>query len=192
MVRDFLQHYIRPDSSVVDIGGGYCEFLNSVLAKEKHLIDLNPEAKLFAKGNIQIHHLDITQASAQEFGVKADYCFVSNFFEHLPDFHALLRVLNFIKSILKPNGQLIIIQPNYRYAYKEYFDFIDHMLPISDRSLKEAVQAVGYKVDVLIPRFLPFSTKSRVTSLLALKVYLKMPFVWRFFGKQLFMVARCP
>jgi SAM-dependent methyltransferase len=192
LVADFLQKHIRPDSSVVDIGGGYCEFLNAIQAKEKHLIDLNPEAHLFAKGDIKVHQLDITKARASDFGVQADYCFVSNFFEHLPDFQALLNVLDFIKQILKPGGKLIIIQPNYRFAYKEYFDFIDHMLPISDKSLKEAVEAVGYKVDLLIPRFLPFSTKSRATSIFALKMYLRLPLVWRFFGKQLFMIAECP
>ncbi|HYX33199.1 MAG TPA: methyltransferase domain-containing protein [Oligoflexus sp.] len=190
LVNEFLQKYIRLNSTVVDIGGGYCEFLNAVSAKEKHLIDLNPESQLFAQGNIRVHHLDILKANASDFGVKADYCFVSNFFEHLPDFQALLKVLSFIREILKPGGQLIIIQPNYRFAYKEYFDFIDHTLPISDRSLKEAVEAVGFKVDVLIPRFLPFSTKSRAASTVALKFYLKCPFFWRFFGKQLFMVVR--
>jgi hypothetical protein len=98
--------------------------------------------------------------------------------------------LGFVHSILNPGGKLIIIQPNYRFAYREYFDFIDHMLPISDKSLREAMEASGFEVETLIPRFLPFSTKSRAASPLALKVYLRMPWIWSFFGKQLFMVAK--
>jgi hypothetical protein len=47
--QSFLQKYIAGNSVVLDIGGGYCEFINQVQASKKYLIDLNPDAK-----NLQI------------------------------------------------------------------------------------------------------------------------------------------
>ena len=45
LIRDFLQKHIGKESDVLDIGGGYCEFINHIQAKEKYLIDLNPDSK---------------------------------------------------------------------------------------------------------------------------------------------------
>ena len=46
-------------------------------------------------------------------------------------------------------------------------------------------------VDLLIDRFLPYTTKSRLPAHPRLiSLYLKAPFVWRFLGKQFFAVAR--
>jgi len=88
------------------------------------------------------------------------------------------------------NGSLLIIQPNFKYSFKEYYDFIDHHLPITDASLKEVLQAVGYGIDELIPRFLPFTTKGRPSSPLLLAIYLKLPFLWNVLGGQMFVKAR--
>ena len=82
-----------------------------------------------------------------------------------------------------------MIQPNFKYAYREYYDFIDHYLPITDASLREVLQAIGYSIDELIPRFLPFTTKGRPSSPLLLKLYLKMPLAWFFLGGQMFVKA---
>lgn len=189
LVKDFLQSYIPKDSVLLDIAGGFCEFLNAAQAKEKHLVDLNPRSPEYATSAIHIHSCHVLDASKHISKNSIDVCFVSNFFEHLPSFQELLKVLAMIHELLKPGGRLIIIQPNYRFAYKEYFDFVDHMLPISDRSLTESLEACHFRIEKMIPRFLPFSTKSKAASTLALKAYLRMPFVWPLFGKQLFAVA---
>jgi hypothetical protein len=87
-------------------------------------------------------------------------------------------------------GVLLILQPNIRFAYREYWDFIDHVLPLSDKSLAEALMLTGFSIDKMIPRFLPYSTKSGlpVNSFLV-KWYLRLPFAWRIFGKQCFVAA---
>jgi hypothetical protein len=50
--------------------------------------------------------------------------------------------------------------------------------------------ATGFDVVTNIPRFLPYSTKSRLPSGPALvKLYLRVPLAWRVLGAQAFLVA---
>ena len=190
LIDEFLQDYVPPESAVLDIGGGYCEFINQIRAGEKCLIDLNPDSKLFADADVKVLNIDVFNLDNHtSFSEQFDRIFISNFFEHLRNKEELVEIISFCFDALKPSGSLLVIQPNFKYSYKEYYDFIDHQLPITHLSLQELLQTVGFKVDVMIPRFLPFSTKGRPASPLLLKVYLKLPFLWRFLGGQMFVKA---
>jgi len=140
LTEEFLQKYIDPESVVLDIGGGYCEFINQVKAREKYLIDLNPDSQLFAAPNVTIFNVDILNIKDQNILAKQyDTVFVSNFFEHLNSKEDLVKVLLFCFNHLNPGGSILIIQPNFKYSVKEYYDFIDHQLPITHLSLKEVL-----------------------------------------------------
>jgi hypothetical protein len=77
-----------------------------------------------------------------------------------------------------------------RYCAKDYWMFFDHITPVDDRALVEVLTATGYDVDLCIPRFLPYTTKSRLPSTAALvRAYLKVPLAWRVLGAQAFVVA---
>ncbi len=190
LIDEFLQDYVPPESAVLDIGGGYCEFINQIRAQEKCLIDLNPDSKLFAEADVKVLNIDVLNLENRTFfSEQFDRIFISNFFEHLRSKEELVEIISFCFDALKPSGSLLVIQPNFKYSYKEYYDFIDHQLPITHLSLQELLQTIGFKVDVMIPRFLPFSTKGRPASPLLLKIYLKLPFLWRFLGGQMFIKA---
>ncbi|MEG3973598.1 methyltransferase [Microcoleus sp. herbarium8] len=190
LIDEFLQDYVPPESAVLDIGGGYCEFINQILADKKCLIDLNPDSKLFANPDVKILNVDVLNCGDKSvFAEQFDRIFISNFFEHLRNKEELVEIISFCFDALKPSGSLLVIQPNFKYSYKEYYDFIDHQLPITHLSLQELLQTVGFDVEVMIPRFLPFSTKGRPASPLLLKIYLKLPFLWRFLGGQMFVKA---
>ena len=69
--------------------------------------------------------------------------------------------------------------------------FFDHITPVDDRALAEAFAATGFDVELNIPRFLPYTTKSRLPSAPGLvRLYLKVPLAWRVLGAQAFMVGR--
>ena len=190
LIDDFLQNYVPSASTILDIGGGYCEFINQIRAAEKCLIDLNPDSKLFANPDVNVLNIDVLNLDEHQFVSKQfDRIFISNFFEHLRNKEELVEIISFCFDALKPGGSLLVIQPNFKYSYKEYYDFIDHQLPITHLSLQELLETVGFEIDVMIPRFLPFSTKGRPASPLLLKVYLKLPFLWRFLGGQMFIKA---
>lgn len=193
LIQSFLQKHIAGNSVVLDIGGGYCEFINQVEARKKYLIDLNPDAKNFANPDINVLNIDILNLNERDLTFpQFDRIFISNFFEHLRNKEELIQVLLFCFNYLKPGGALLVIQPNFKYSAKEYYDFIDHELPITHISLQEILETVGFKINVLIPKFLPFTTKGRPASPELLKLYLKLPFLWYFLGGQMFIKAAKP
>ena len=193
LINEFLKKYIAPDSVTLDIGGGYCEFINNVQAKKKYLIDVNPDSKLFANSDVNVINTDILNAQDRErLEIKPDLIFVSNFFEHLSSKEELIEILIFCFQLLNPGGKLLIIQPNFKYSYKEYYDFIDHQLAITHLSLQEILETIGFKIETMIPRFLPYSTKGKPASPQLLKIYLKLPLLWKFFGGQMFIQASKP
>ncbi len=190
LIDDFLQQYVPSQSSVLDIGGGYCEFINQIRAEKKCLIDLNPDSKLFANPDVEVLNIDVFNLGDRSlFPEQFDRIFISNFFEHLSNKEELIQIILFCFDALKPRGSLLVIQPNFKYSYREYYDFIDHQLPITHLSLQELLETVGFEIDLMIPRFLPFSTKGRPASPLLLKIYLRLPFLWQFLGGQMFVKA---
>ncbi len=191
LIEEFLQKYISDGDTVLDLGGGLCLFINNVRCRKKYVVDLNPNLNRYAgEGVIALQESADNVASVPDGTI--DVVFVSNFFEHLKDMDALDGVLVEIARMLKPDGLLLVIQPNIKYAYREYWDAPDHYLPISDTSLTEMLMINDFQIQSCYPKFMPWSPKeSRLSSFtFLLKIYLRMPFLWKLFGKQMFIFAR--
>src|SRR3954469_4194544 len=138
----YLQRWIPEQGTVLDVGAGYCEFINNIRAGKKLAVDFNPDAADHAGAGVDFRQ---SRADAMPFlePDSVDTVFMSNFLEHLSDKHEVLQVLREAHRILRPGGRLIVLQPNVRQAYREYWDFFDHHVALSDRSLVEAVQLAG-------------------------------------------------
>ena len=81
--------------------------------------------------------------------------------------------------------------PNIRFLSDAYWDFWDHYIPLSDLSLVEGLSLTGFAVQQSVPRFLPYSMSQGFTPpLAAVSLYLKLPWAWRFFGKQFLVIAQ--
>jgi len=105
----------------------------------------------------------------------------------------VLAAFGEVLRVLRPAGRFLVLQPNIRYAYKEYWDFFDHHLPLSDRAMVEALAASGFRVETVRPRFLPYTTKSALPAWpLLVRLYLRCPPLHRLLGKQMFIVAVKP
>jgi SAM-dependent methyltransferase len=189
LCRSFFQKHVDPRATVVEVGAGHCEFINHITAARRIAVDLSTDTKHYAAPGVEVVTTASTDLSAISDGT-ADVAFASNFFEHLsrPDILATLRE---VKRVLTPNGRLLILQPNIRYCYRDYWMFFDHITPLDDRSLVEALEMSGFSPVTVIARFLPFTTKSALPkSLLLLRIYLAIPLFWRILGAQAFVVAR--
>jgi len=192
LCQNFFQQFIPNDAVVLDVGCGYCEFINNIECKKKFALDLNPESKNFANPGIEFVLSSSTDLSRVA-NDSIDRVFLSNFLEHLKSKQDVLSTLAEIFRVLTPGGKILILQPNIRFLYKEYWDFFDHHTPLSDRSLTEALQILGFKIEKVIPKFLPYTTKSRFPkSSFWVKLYLQLSVFWRLFGKQAFLLARKP
>ncbi|MBI2214042.1 MAG: class I SAM-dependent methyltransferase [Acidobacteria bacterium] len=189
VLAKWFSRWIPRDAVVVEIAAGHCEFINEVTASRRIAIDLNPSTRNHAAAGVEVVTGDARDVTATE-PHSADVVFVSNFFEHL-EREAILDTIRAAQRMLKPGGRLLILQPNIRFAARDYWMFFDHVTPIDDRALCEALQLSGFEIELSIPRFLPFTMKSRLPrSILLLELYLRMPLAWRFFGAQAFIVAR--
>jgi ubiquinone/menaquinone biosynthesis C-methylase UbiE len=190
LCRSFFDDLVGKNSDVLDLGCGYGEFINNIRARRKIAVDLNPDARSHLDKDITFILSPGTDLSPVP-DANVDVVFASNFLEHLPSKAECDVVFAEIKRVLRPGGRFIAMGPNIRYAYKNYWDFYDHQLPLSDRSLEEGLKTSGFGVVRNIPRFLPFTMQSSLPTADALiKIYLAMPLFWRLFGRQFLIIGQ--
>jgi SAM-dependent methyltransferase len=177
---------VKPDDHVLELGAGYGHFINNIRASRRTAVDLWPGLRDCARPGVSVH---IGKAADLDFieDHSVDFAFASNLFEHLTqaDFAATLVQL---RRVLRARGTLNIVQPNYRRAYKEYFDDYTHVSVYSDISLTDFLSANGFRVTTCHPGFLPLTIKSRLpVSRNLIRLYLALP--WKPLGKQMLLQA---
>jgi SAM-dependent methyltransferase len=186
----FLKKFIPKDGTVLDLGAGYCDFINNVEAKNKIALDYSPDLKKYVGEGIKMVNNAVTDMSEVSSG-SVDVVFASNLFEHLSD-EELSKTMSETRRILKDNGRLILMQPNYRLSYKTYFDDHTHKKIFSDVSLGTFLVEHGFDIELRMPRFLPFSLKSRPSIVPVfpwlIRAYIHSPF--KPFAGQMLFVSR--
>lgn len=192
LAERIFQPYVRDTDTVLDLGTGRGEFINAIRAGVKIAVDLNPESKAHV-GDAAFEIASATDLSAIDDGT-VDVVFSSNLLEHLPDKGAVLTALRECRRVLRPGGTIIIVMPNVRYLPGRYWDYFDHLTPLTHLSLAEGLGLAGFRINRIVPRFVPYAVNSKrlPRSTLALRLYLRMPFVWPLFGKQMLVVGRTP
>lgn len=198
LCKDFFQRYVSPEDTVVDLGAGDGLFIQNIRAQHRIAVDISEHVKALDDRSIEVLIAPAT-ALPTVIDREVDLIFMSNFLEHLPTRKILLEVFDACWQVLKPGGKILILQPNVRYVGAAYWDYIDHHIALTEHSLTEALEITHFQVEELIPRFLPYTMKSRLGSVTAavkgpqeqlIRAYLKMPFLWRFFGQQTFVVGQ--
>lgn len=190
LCQSFFQKYVSESDVVVDLGAGYCEFINNIRCGRKFAVDLSEDTRATAAADVTVIIEPVTDLSSFETS-SVDVVFASNLFEHMRTKDDLIKVLGEVHRILRPKSKLLVLQPNIHYAYREYWDYLDHHIPLSHASMTEALNVAGFAVREVRPRFLPYSFKSRVPqSDFLLRLYLMAGPLHLLFGKQMFLVAR--
>jgi ubiquinone/menaquinone biosynthesis C-methylase UbiE len=189
LCQDYFQRFFPPEGIVVEVGAGYCEFINSIQAGKKIAVDINPDTSTYADPAVKVIQSTSTDLS-EITSASVDRVFTSNYFEHLVH-SEIIATLAEIRRILKPDGMIVILQPNFRYCYKDYYMFFDHTSALDHRSMEEVLNMTGFTTQRIIPRFLPYTTHGNLpNSLSLLKIYLHLPFLWKIFGGQMLIVAK--
>ena len=186
-IAEYLQQFIPPSSRVADIGAGYCDFINQIEAATKYAVDTNPDvARSVAPGVRFVSTTSIESIDLPEHSL--DVALISNVLEHLsPECCSVL--FDRLDQLLVATGQVIVIQPNYFYSYRTYWDDFTHVRAFSHVSLRDFLVSRGYRIVRMEKRFLPFSFESPLPkSYWLTKLYLAS--FWRPFAGQMLVVAQ--
>lgn len=175
---------------VLDPAGGMCEFINNIPAGEKWTVDLNEEfLNKYADQSVK-------KVVGNNLAVELpenyfDLVFISNFLEHLDSQEQVSEFLQKMFQTVKPNGFIAVMGPNFKYAYREYFDFADHTVCLSELGVAEHLVGAGFNIKKIYPKFLPLSFRGNLpVNKFLVQTYLQMPFAWNFFGKQFLILAQ--
>lgn len=182
-----LSRIMKDCASILELGAGWCDFINNATSARRVAVDLWPGITNAAAPGVEAH-----VGSAEDLDFLADESmdavFASNLVEHLTH-EQFDSILNEANRVLAPDGKLVFLQPNYRLAYKRYFDDFTHVSMWSEVSLADFLISRGWTVDRAQARFMPFSVKSRLpVSRLLIRVYLASPF--KPLAGQMLVVAR--
>lgn len=192
LCRHFFSRYIRPTDAVLDLGAGLCDFIDQIDCARKFALDVTPAVRELASPEVTTFVADARRLPT--LGLPPlDVVFASNVFEHVPTKTVLIEILHAVRASLRPGGRLIAMQPNLRYVGGEYWDFLDHHIPLTHRTMEEVLTITGFELEEVRPRFLPYTTKSLLPQHPALVwLYLQCPPLHRLLGKQMLIVASKP
>ena len=192
-ICSYLQRYIPAHGTTLDLGAGYCHFINTIASQHKIAVDVNEEAlEKYAANDVRIvagSGVDLSAIPPD----SVDTAFASNVYEHFPSRSDVLRSFYEVRRVLKSGGRFIVMQPNFPYCWRTYFDFFDHVLIFTRGGMEEGLVAAGFRINVARDRFLPFTSKGRLPKAPWLvSAYLGLPLLWRLFGAQMLLVASKP
>ena len=181
-----LKATMKNCSAILELGAGWCDFINSATAERRIALDLWPGVVDAAAPGVESH---VGSAENLDFlgDESIDAVLASNLLEHLTH-EQCDRLLSEASRVLIPGGKLILIQPNYRLTYKRYFDDFTHVTAWSEVSLADFLTSRGWTLERVHARYMPFSVKSSIpVSRLLIRCYLASPI--KPFAGQMMIVA---
>jgi SAM-dependent methyltransferase len=185
----YLQRYVPREGVVLDLACDRGDFIRNIDARERWACDVRDVARYLPQPISFVQTDGLAIGDTLPTG-HFDLVFMSNYLEHLAGGEQVVEQLRAVARVLKPGGRVMVLQPNIRLTGQAYWDFIDHKVPLTEKSLVEAAELAGFRTDELITRFLPYTTKGRlpVSSALA-EIYLRLRPAWRVLGKQTLYVG---
>lgn len=156
---------------VLELGAGYCDFINQLPARERFATDLWPGLPEQVAPGVTA----LVQDAGLPLPPDLDAVFASNLLEHLTLDEAR-SCLGLVHRSLRPGGLFVCLQPNFRIAWKRYYDDFTHKTAFTDVSLADFGSSCGFEVEHVAARFLPLTMKSSASRLTFLvPVYLRSP-----------------
>ncbi len=189
VIADHLSGWISLQSHVLEIGAGYCSWINAVRAARRVAVDAWPEFHSHAASGVETMVLDVSKDLGRVGAGAFDVVLASNVIEHF-DRDAAAGLVDGIASALKDGGRLLVIQPNFRYAFREYFDDYTHRSIFTDVSLPNLLRSRGFQMERVEPRFLPYSMRGTRWPIAPwlVRAYLRSPLKPR--AGQMLVIAR--
>ena len=191
-IARYLSPYVPAGAEVAELGAGYCDWINHVDARRRVAADVWPDVQRHAAPGVESKVLDVARDLASLGDEAFDVVLASNLLEHFtPDTAA--GVVAGVARLLRPGGRVILIQPNFRLAWRSYFDDYTHRAVFTDVSLPALLRAHGFAVERVEARFLPYSMQGSRLPIASwlVSAYLRSPFKPRA-GQMLVVASKGP
>lgn len=133
--------------------------------KNKRLLDVGSADGSFVevctKNGVEAYGIDISDGCNFESDKlpfnegSHDIVTMNSIIEHLHNPH---NIMSEIRRVLKPEGYLVLITPNWRYSYLEFYDDPTHVTPYTIPSLFHLFDIYGFKIRFYAPWLVKKST----------------------------------
>lgn len=188
----YLQRYVGNEAIVMDVACDRGHFIRHIVARERWAADVR-DVSAFLPTGVRFVQSDGVSLADHAPANHFDAIFMSNYLEHLDSGDRVIEQFRTLRRLLKPGGHVIVLQPNIRLVGDAYWDFIDHKVALTEKSLSEAAELAGFRTRTLITRFLPYTTKSRFPQHpLLVRAYLAFRPGWLLLGRQTLYVGEAP
>jgi len=187
LCKYYFSNYISKESTVLELGAGWCDFINNIDCKKRIAVDQWTGLTQCANDDVEVHVNSVTKMPFLD-SESVDIVFASNLVEHLTrdEFKSMIQEC---ERILKSGGRIILLQPNFRYSYKNYFDDYTHISIWTDIGIMNYMESLGWESILHMGKFLPLTVKSRLpVSKLLIRAYLKSPL--KPFGGQMLLIFK--
>jgi len=153
-----INSFDRDEKNILDVGCGTGEFLLTCRNNNWNVVGVEPNKKAQNLANSKLKtsdaeliFSDINEVSNKQFDVITLW----HVLEHVPNLEGYISTL---KSLLKPNGVLVIAVPNFNsydaLHYKQFwaaFDVPRHLWHFSKKSIQVLVERQNMKVVKILP-----------------------------------------
>ena len=122
---------------LLDVGSGDKSFFNVCLKNELNAEEIDgKDGYNFEKNKLPFENDDF------------DFVLFNAVIEHL---HSPDLILKEINRVLKSEGILILITPNFRYAFRNFYDDPTHVQPYTPKSLAKILEMNKFKYNKIFP-----------------------------------------
>ena len=191
-IAAYLQRFVDLERPVLDIGCDEGYFIRNVVAAERWASDIRDMRAVLPE---DVHFVESDGLKLRDTAPLGHFgtVFMSNYLEHLRSADDVVEQLRVAFDLLAHGGRVVILQPNIRLTGPSYWDFIDHHVALTERSLVEAAELAGLRKVQVITRFLPYTTKGKLpVEPRLVRLYLALPLAWRVLGRQTLYVGERP
>ena len=123
---------LSKNCKLLDLGSGSGSFVN--ICKHNGILAKGLDA---GTNNINFENDKISEPDR-----SYDFITMINIIEHLNNHK---NIMSEIKRILKVDGYLIIMTPNFKYCYKKFYDVPTHVTPFTNKSINEFLKLHDFK-----------------------------------------------
>ena len=189
------KYFIDPNSKLLDIGCGRGEFLDGFSKCRLNCFGVdqfNHAENYFPNTKLKISDLENEKLPYDD--NYFDVVFSKSVIEH---FYYPEKLIKEILRVLKPNGKVLTLTPDWEYNYVDFYEDYTHRTPFTITSLKDIFLIHNFK-DVEVSRFkqLPILWhKNKILSLLSYFTrilspnFLKNKIKWVRFSKEIMLIS---